>query len=415
MHRPVLVAALLCACGNLDQSGTPHTGSDGGAPHAPDAGDSSCTPRTDPMDPSALPVCCAGIGAAHCVPASKIPASFAAQLDACAAGGYCVPDPLIRSGGARPPSCHSLSGADGVCMSLCVPQVAMYKTLLPRDTCAADERCAPCVNPLDGTRTGVCEIGSNTCGGSGGGGGGPPDPPPAPTCPHVGPPVLDPQTLPGISSALVPAAMASQLAACPTGLCAPDVFIASGGQLIPPTCQSLDGAEGRCLNPVIPQVASQASQLPQSTCAAFERCVPCYSPLDGSETGACKLSCDPGATQPKVLFQDCCDQNGTSAGKCVPSEAIPEAEQSNLSTDACTQSADLCVPAEMLQASFTPPACTANGFLIGTYSGVCLSDCLQFGLQGIVLARGNCAGDHTCAPCQNPLTGQPTGAPGCPP
>jgi hypothetical protein len=65
-------------------------------------------------------------------------------------------------------------------------------------------------------------------------------------------------------------------------------------------------------------------------------------------------------------------------------------------------------------ATFEPAACTATGFLVGNYSGVCLSDCLSFGLQGLALARGTCGDDHTCAPCENPLTGQPTGAPGCP-
>jgi hypothetical protein len=440
MHRPACLAIAIsssralglaislslfaAACANLDYQGTPLAGADAGSssPTPDPGGDGSCVPKTDPMDPSTLPACCAGVGAAHCVPADKVPASFASQLDACT-GGYCVPDPLIRSGGAKPPSCKSLSGAAGVCMSLCIPQVAMYKTLLPQDVCAADERCAPCISPLDGTETGVCKIGTNTCGGSGGGDPGGGGPPPPPVCPHVGPPVIDPTTLPAcgmggahcISSALVPAAMQSQLAACPTGLCAPDVFIASGGQFIPPSCDSLDGAEGRCLNVVIPQVAAEQAQLTQSTCAAYERCVPCYSPLDGTETGACKLSCDPGATKPKVLFQDCCDQHGTTAGKCVPSEVIPQSEQQNLGNDVCSQGSDLCVPTEMLQASFMPPTCSATGFLVGNYTGVCLSDCLKFGLQGIVLARGNCPQDHKCAPCKNPLTGQATGAPGCPP
>jgi hypothetical protein len=68
----------------------------------------------------------------------------------------------------------------------------------------------------------------------------------------------------------------------------------------------------------------------------------------------------------------------------------------------------------MLGASFSPPACSATGFLIGAYRGVCLSDCLSFGIEGIVLGRGDCSSNHTCAPCTNPLTGEPTGAPGCP-
>ena len=86
-----------------------------------------------------------------------------------------------------------------------------------------------------------------------------------------------------IPASVVPASFASMLASCPTGggLCAPDTFIAAGGQFIPPTCVALESAEGRCLHLAIPQVAQQ-HQLTQSTCAAYERCVPCYNPIDGS-------------------------------------------------------------------------------------------------------------------------------------
>ncbi len=209
--------------------------------------------------------------------------------------------------------------------------------------------------------------------------------------------------------------MQSQLATCSGGYCVPDVFIEAGGNYVPPTCASLDGAEGRCLNTAIPQVTAQESQLTQSTCAIFERCVPCFSPIDGTKTGACSLSCDPGPTKPIVLFPSCCSENGTDEGRCVPTEIIPSSEQGNLGQDSCAQDAGLCVPSEMLTIStFHPPSCTATGFLVGSYTGVCLSKCLSFGIQGIALAQGTCDDLHTCAPCTNPLTAQPTGAPGCP-
>jgi hypothetical protein len=57
--------------------------------------------------------------------------------------------------------------------------------------------------------------------------------------------------------------------------------------------------------------------------------------------------------------------------------------------------------------------CEASSWLIGDYTGVCLSDCLDFGIQGIALDQGNCADGFTCAPCEQ--NGEPTGAPGCPP
>jgi hypothetical protein len=72
---------------------------------------------------------------------------------------------------------------------------------------------------------------------------------------------------------------------------------------------------------------------------------------------------------------------------------------------------NLCVPDQILLEQPTP-ACNANGFFIGPYTGVCLSDCLDFGFLGVALDRGNCAAGNTCTPCE--MFGEPTGAPGCP-
>jgi len=383
------------------------------------------------MDPATLPACgtavCADSPNAHCVPGDKVPAAVAAQLAKCSDGAsYCVPDPFIKSGGAPPPTCKSLNGADGVCLSVCVPQVKQYETLLPQDVCAADERCAPCINPLNNMPSGACDIGKATSCDTGGGQPTGSTPPPAPMCPYSGPPLVDVSTLTAcgdgahcVQTALVPAAMQAQLAACgaPAGtLCAPDVFIVSAGNYIPKTCASLDGAEGRCLNVVIPQVKSQAAQLTQDICAASEKCVPCYSPIDGKTTGACALSCDPGPQKPKVVFQDCCKMSNVEYGKCVPKTVIPSTLQSNLGTDACTNTnTDLCVPSENLDPNFKPTACTGQGLIGGSYTGVCLSKCLKFGFfQQLGISQGSCDDVHNCAPCTNPLTGQPTGAPGCP-
>lgn len=423
----LVLAAGLVGCGGPDKLGAPldNSGSDGGSAAAsPGASGPTCPPEFPPTDPSTLPACCQGTGAAHCVPAGMLPASFSAQLTTCASGGSCVPDSLIASGGAKPPSCMSLGGAAGVCLSLCVPMVTQYMDLLPQDVCAADERCAPCINPLTNMPSGACEIG-NQCAAAGGSadGGASPAPPAPPACPHVGPPVIDPSTLPScydgggahcVSATLVPPQMASELATCATGLCAPDVFISSGGQFIPPTCASLDGAEGRCLHVAIPEVAAQKDLLPQSSCQSYERCVPCYSPLDGSDTGACRQSCDPGPTKPAVTFAACCSENGVTNGKCVPDSAISQSLQQNLASDTCQKNTELCVPTENLQPDFKPKACSAFNLLAGNYTGVCLSDCLSFGIQGLAISRGDCDSDHKCAPCTNPLTGKPTGAPGCP-
>lgn len=431
----VVGLALFVGCGGPDPYGPPLANS--GAPPKSDGPGTStqCTPGgapVTPLDPATLPPCgaavCADSPNAHCVPGDKLPANVAGQLAKCSDGAsYCVPDSFIRSGGAPPPTCKSLNDADGVCLSVCVPQVAQYESLLPQASCAADERCAPCINPLTNMPSGACDIGkTSTCDDGGSSTGGtPPTPAPA-MCPYMGPPLLDVSTLPScgdgahcVSSSLVPAAMASQLAPCAapdSGLCAPDVFIQAGGNYIPKTCASLDGAEGRCLNVVIPQVKAQAAQLTQDSCQAYEKCVPCYSPIDGQETGACSLSCDPGPQKPKVLFQDCCTENQVPQGKCVPKTVIPMSLQANLDTDVCTnQGSDLCVPTENLDPNFKPKACTGQGIIGGQYSGVCLSKCLEFGFfQQLGISQGTCDDLHDCVPCTNPLTGQPTGAPGCP-
>jgi hypothetical protein len=400
----------------------------GGASAVSTCGDDAAPPERL-ADPSTLPACAPACGGAHCVPADKVPEVSRPFFAACG-GGYCLPDPIIASGGARPPSCKSLNNADGVCLSLCVPQVSLNKDVLPQATCANDERCTPCINPNDNTATGACAIGSQLPTSTG-----PcssPDAgavvleaaaPPDITCPHVGPPVVDPMKLPAcggpksggahcLPGHLVPPALAPKLVTCSGGFCVPDKIIAAGGRYIPATCTSIIGSEGRCLNTVIPLVSAQTG-IPVSTCDANERCVPCLSPVDGSDTGACKTSCDPGPTRPAKRFDDCCDQNGATRGKCIPKTSVPAAYSPNLQTDTCDPQS-FCVPTENIPTAFVPPPCSASAFLSGPYTGVCLSNCLQFGAgSDLATAQGNCKALHTCIPCVR--DGAPTGAPGCPP
>jgi hypothetical protein len=146
--------------------------------------------------------------------------------------------------------------------------------------------------------------------------------------------------------------------------------------------------------------------LPEDTCAASEKCTPCFDPIDGTATGACALSCDPGPTQPAKPFAACCDNRA----RCVPTTSIPADEQDQLKDDSCDDGS-LCVPDELVDNAPTV-ACSATSFVIGDYTGVCLSTCLDFGFEGIALAKGDCDSGFKCAPCET--FGQPTGAPGCP-
>ena len=382
---------------------------------------STCTnaaPLEKLADPTTLPECAPACGGAHCVPGDKVPASSQGSFATCT-GGYCLPDALIISGGAKPPACNSLNNSAGVCLSICVPLVAANKDLLPTASCGADERCAPCINPNDGTNTGACDIGvqnNASCDADAGAAAADSGPAPDLTCPHVGAPVLDPSMLPacggaGSAAHCLPASntpmdLQSKLAACTGGFCVPDKLIESGGRFIPATCTSLGGNEGRCESKVLPAVASQTN-LPQATCDQTELCVPCASPVDGTDTGACKTSCDPGPKSAPILFQSCCG----NVGKCVPKVNLPST--SNLDGDGC-QNNSLCVPTEILEVPFKPQTCHGSPTFADDYDGVCLSKCLDFGtFSDFVLDDSNCSGNRTCVPCKD--GGKPTGAPGCPP
>ncbi|HTM18928.1 MAG TPA: hypothetical protein VL172_00405 [Kofleriaceae bacterium] len=381
-------------------------------------------PLGAPRDPETLPACCTEfVGNAHCLGDDVVPSELHDFLGACDGGGYCVPDKFIETGGVfTPKACTSLQDAPGVCLSGCIPQVESYWGILPVDVCdEADEKCVPCTNPIDDTDTGACAI-SYECGdpdpfgtgdddpGDGGGGDA--------TCPHVGPPVIEPSTLPAcpscsgaahcLSSGLVPADFAGQLASCDaSSLCVPDSFIAAGGNFIPPTCQSVGGAEGRCLSSCLPDVAAQAALLPQATCAAGELCAPCFNPLDGTPTGACNLSCDPGPASGPQALPACCD----GAGTCVPPAAAGD-QADRLGQDACPDDL-LCAPDVFISGDFTPPTCETGliQVLFGSdfAEGRCLPECLP-DVDNFLIGQDDCDDGFKCAPCLNPLTGEPSGA-----
>ena len=374
----------------------------------------------------AMSACCQAEpdGQAHCLDAAKVPAALQSFVATCESGGYCIPDSMLATGASQPPATCTAFGGQAVCLSRCIPQVAENAALLRKDTCAGvDELCVPCISPLDNMPTGACDLlAFSTCVGDA-----PPENPTAAcddpvTCNYEAtcPALIDPASLVAcgadahcVDPALVTdPAQAARLGRCDDGvaLCVPDAFIRTGGKFTAPTCTSVNGNEGRCLSTVLPDVQKQQALLPRDTCAETERCTPCFDPLTGAATGACSLSCDAGPTQPAKPFAQCCG----GRARCVPAANIPDAQEDQLEEDACedTTAADLCVPNELI-ADGPFPTCAANSFLLGNYTGVCLSDCLDFGIQGVALARGDCQSGYKCAPCEQ--NGEPTGAPGCPP
>ncbi|MFO0740504.1 MAG: hypothetical protein U0270_31695 [Labilithrix sp.] len=384
------------------------------------------------LDPASLDACaCTDGGAARCVPSDQIPASFSSQLAACDKG-VCVPDSLIKSGGAAPKQCKSIVG-DGRCMSLCIPRVAEKKDVLDRgegDVCGGDERCVPCINPLEGNKpTGVCEIGASSKSGSSSSSGkkkcGPKKPSkssePATssgddggTCPYKGAPI-DTSKFAScgdggrcVPPSLVPEGQRSRLDTCAGGLCAPEKSVANAGKFLPPTCVSVAGAEGRCLSTVIKDIAAKKGLLPQSTCEANELCAPCFSPTDGSDTGACSsVSCDAPKEKPRT-FAACCE----GKGKCVPESSVTNASQKErLDAEGCQEGAELCAPTEDIGRTTRRPSCSGTIKLLGkAYQGACVSRCTHLGIKGFFLDQASCDGDHVCAPCVDPTSGQSTGA-----
>jgi hypothetical protein len=426
-----LLAVVVAAACAPDPMGTPIDGSptDAGTGVSPDAGPCVPGPRPIPMDPRSLPACCSS-GAAHCVATSNVDPGFASHLATCPTG-VCVPDPFIADPGFAPRACKSIGDAAGVCVSACIPEVAKYGTILPIDVCEGGDRCAPCVSPLDDASTGSCDLGKPSaapaCGTpapEAGPGGAPGDA--GPSCPYVGPPIIEPTTLAAcgtvtgahcLGEKLVPAKETPLLARCPGGYCVPDTFIASGGNFLPSSCRAAGDIEGRCLHESLPDVGQKASSLVRSTCTPQELCVPCFDPLTGKDTGACYLGCDIGPHEPATLYPSCCSRPAAPAplGTCIPAELVPSAQQTNLDADTCAAGKAFCVPHEQL-VSTVPVKCTATASIGKEYAGVCLSTCLKFDfLSSLGMATGTCDNLHVCAPCTNPITGQPTGAPGCGP
>jgi hypothetical protein len=193
------------------------------------------------------------------------------------------------------------------------------------------------------------------------------------------------------------------LAACDsTNACVPEQIVAQGENLLLRACTSLGGSEGRCTSLCIPAASNLKAYLPQDVCTSDERCVPCYSPNDGSAIGVCGLGCDRPPIAPPYIFGTCC----SGAGRCAPSSALPPDTAKNLGPETC-QSGDLCVPAKPIaDPAFRFQCCTANNA-----SGICAPACvITQTSQGKLLTQGSCASDERCVPCKNPLTGAPLGS-----
>lgn len=273
----------------------PSTTTGGGEQEEP-----SCDNIPEGLDPELLDLCPADIcaGGARCVPTVLVEAQGSAdqaeQLANCDADAKCVPDTFIATQGFfTPETCSSLLGAEGRCLSICIPEVAEQddRVGLPVDVCGEFEVCAPCYDPQTGESTGACE---QSC--------------------DEGPieePVLLPACCGGLGkcvpSSAVPDAQRENLgdygcAEATQGdfICAPNVFV-EDLNYAPAPCDDIPflaklalpswAEEGRCLPDCLPGIDDAQVELQQGACQNDFKCVPCYEPggLFGppEPTGAC--------------------------------------------------------------------------------------------------------------------------------
>jgi hypothetical protein len=321
--------------------------------------------------------------------------------------------------------CSSVAGIPGACLSRCVPEVAVSAALLPQDICGEGDLCVPCVSPLDGLDTGVCTVWD--CNNPKTDDDPAPEPEPEPesaySCDNPpAEPLVDPTMFPPccdgarcVPTGLVPEDQHDSLDMCDDGasLCVPEPFIAWGDFYEPTACALGDGSPGRCMSTCLPAVAARIDQLPQANCADNERCSPCCDFYTGEPSGSCGFACDTWEEEDgtcDVVYETCCENNG--GGHCIPTDNIPGDLLDSVEPLGCGQD-NVCVPDEVTDPSIGIDTCTGSiPFLVESYEGVCLSKCLKLPMD-ILIWSGTCPKTHDCVPCSDPLTGGPSGAPGC--
>jgi hypothetical protein len=215
-----------------------------------------------------------------------------------------------------------------------------------------------------------------------------------------------------VPSGLVMPAQGARLERAQCGealLCAPTAWVEDINRA-PPACRATRGREGRCLPECLPEVARQAARLSRSGCDAAHACVPCYDPISGADTQACRFGADaPG--DPPQPFERCCAQGGASLGVCVPVELLSNEQGRLLPVDSCGAPDTRCAPSELASAGTVPPSCgVQRGDGGPPLPGLCLPSCfIAASLLAAAPAEG-CDSGRRCALC----AALGPNVPGCP-
>jgi hypothetical protein len=209
-------------------------------------------------DLAALEGC--GEGKGHCFDGAKVPLP-AEKLTACSGPNVCVPDKLLAAGGGKLKACTFFMGnKPGACMSLLVKDIAANKEMLKQDVCDADERCAPCINPLDGVDTHLCDaIGVHEAPCVGGAAA------KLESCCH-GFGVC-------MNESAAPEDQRGNLSreTCPANkLCAPAAMVEG-----PPVKCEVLGADGVCLDTCFARILGPTAPVMRAGCGPTEICLPC--------------------------------------------------------------------------------------------------------------------------------------------
>jgi hypothetical protein len=288
---PLLVVA--CSAGGGDAPVRPSSGGAGGLTSTSDikiVGSVTQCPGTSPQLPAGqIPACTSQTcQAAHCVPAAEIPpGTDTSLLGKCPDGSFCTPDDYIATYGQfLTKTCASVDGAEGRCISTCIPRVAEQLERLPQQNCAPSERCAPCYDPIDGADTGACSQGCDA---------GPTQPKYQFTVCGNGRGLCVPKELvPAELQAAVPVDTCTQ----PDHVCAPTEKVKDLNYNFPACTPSNpvtaaaqpgpNGQKGGCVPAYLVTDPVQITFLLQDSCQAGELCAPCTNPLaNNAPTGAC--------------------------------------------------------------------------------------------------------------------------------
>ncbi len=234
----------------------------------------SCDSPFVTPDLSTLTVCGATAGGTggHCYDADKVPTMGTLPTAGCASAQVCVPDAVLSAGGTTPlKTCTSVIGKPGACASLFIAEIAKEKAQLTQDACTSDERCVPCVNPLNGTDTPFCQpigVHQDACGAAEAGASTPAATTPQLCCPTEGPPqgvCLQGDNIP-----------ASQRGNVEQNVCPPDYSCVPSSLVNndPVSCSSAEGS-GVCVDSCFTGDLGERALLQGSCPGPRDKCVPC--------------------------------------------------------------------------------------------------------------------------------------------